>query len=63
MLNGCMWNAAYYDLMCVCVRLGTIPSSAYDSRCMYFLCSETEYSVSPLNKENEACMFIHLVSG
>jgi hypothetical protein len=46
----------------MCVRLVTIPSSAYDSRRMYFLCSETEYSDSPLNKEDEVCMYIHLVS-
>jgi hypothetical protein len=44
------------------VKFGTIPSSAYDCRCMYFLCSETDYSFSPLNKENEVCMYIHLAS-
>jgi hypothetical protein len=46
----------------VCVRLGAIPSSAYVSSCMYLLCSETEYGVSPRKKDNEMRMYIDLVS-
>jgi hypothetical protein len=46
----------------MCVRLDIVRSSAYDSRCAYFLCSETECIVSPLNKENEVYKYIHLVS-